>query len=78
MEERKPNMPLLGDLFPELKNVKTTHGLMNLPDDLKGSWFVLFGDRIIVPPPGSIKEAEERLKKYEGYDWWFCHKPLEK
>jgi len=217
MEERKPNMPLLGDLFPELKNVKTTHGLMNLPDDLKGSWFVLFshpadftpvcttefvafqnrydefeklgvklvgmsidqvfshikwiewikekldveikfpvvaanddialklgmlhpgkgtntvravfivdpeskvrlvlyypqevgrnideivravkalqvsdkqgamsanwpnneliGDRVIVPPPGSVKDAAERLKKYEGYDWWFCHKPLEK
>jgi len=38
----------------------------------------LIGDRIIVPPPGSIKDAEERLKKYEGYDWWFCHKPLEK
>lgn len=217
MEERRPNMPLLGDPFPELNNVKTTHGTMNIPGDLKGSWFVLFshpadftpvcttefvafqnrydefeklgvkligmsidqvfshikwiewirekldvaiqfpvvaanddialklgmlhpgkgtntvravfvvdpqsrvrlvlyypqeigrnidevvravkalqisdrqgaipadwpnnnliGDRVIVPPPDSIKNAAERLKKYEGYDWWFCHKPLEK
>jgi len=34
-------MPLLGDEFPEMK-VKTTHGPMNIPKDLKGSWFVLF------------------------------------
>ncbi len=41
MEETKINMPLLGDDFPELK-VQTTHGQMNIPQDLKGSWFVLF------------------------------------
>ncbi len=41
MEETKFNMPLLGDQFPELK-VNTTHGPMNIPGDLKGSWFVLF------------------------------------
>ncbi|HHS14134.1 MAG TPA: peroxiredoxin [bacterium] len=41
MEPCKPNMPLLGDEFPEMK-VKTTHGPMNIPKDLKGSWFVLF------------------------------------
>ena len=35
-------MPLLGDKFPELLNVKTTHGVMNLPEDMKGKWFVLF------------------------------------
>ncbi|MBM3162470.1 MAG: peroxiredoxin [Chlorobi bacterium] len=34
-------MPLLGDSFPEMK-VQTTHGPMNIPGDLKGSWFVLF------------------------------------
>jgi len=34
-------MPLLGDEFPDL-NVTTTHGPMNIPGDLKGSWFVLF------------------------------------
>ena len=41
MEETKINMPLLGDVFPEL-TVQTTHGPMNIPADLKGSWFVLF------------------------------------
>jgi len=41
MEETKMNMPLLGDDFPELK-VQTTHGEMNIPNDLKGKWFVLF------------------------------------
>lgn len=41
MEETKLNMPLLGDDFPSL-NVQTTHGAMNIPEDLKGSWFVLF------------------------------------
>jgi peroxiredoxin 2/4 len=34
-------MPLLGDDFPEIK-VQTTHGPMNIPADLKGSWFVFF------------------------------------
>jgi peroxiredoxin (alkyl hydroperoxide reductase subunit C) len=41
MEENKLNMPLLGDDFPEI-SVQTTHGPMNIPGDLKGSWFVLF------------------------------------
>jgi len=41
MDEQRINMPLLGDDFPELK-VQTTHGPMELPKDLKGSWFVLF------------------------------------
>jgi peroxiredoxin (alkyl hydroperoxide reductase subunit C) len=41
MEESKNSMPLLGDKFPEL-SVATTHGPMNIPGDLKGSWFVLF------------------------------------
>ncbi len=41
MEEAKLNMPLLGDSFPDL-SVQTTHGPMNIPEDLKGKWFVLF------------------------------------
>lgn len=36
----------------------------------------LIKDRVIIPPARTVKEAEERLKKYEGYDWWFCHKSL--
>jgi len=44
MEETTPtiHMPLLGDPFPELKNVMTTHGVKNIPDDYKGKWFILF------------------------------------
>ncbi len=38
----------------------------------------LIGDRIIVPPATNEKDAKERTANYEGYDWWFCHKPLEK
>ncbi len=41
MEQMTMNMPLLGDDFPQLE-VATTHGTLNLPSDLKGSWFVLF------------------------------------
>ena len=38
----------------------------------------LIGDRIIVPPAKDVAAAEKRLKEYECFDWWFCHKPLEK
>jgi peroxiredoxin (alkyl hydroperoxide reductase subunit C) len=36
-------IPLLGEKFPEM-TVKTTHGMMNLPEDYvkKGKWVVLF------------------------------------
>lgn len=36
----------------------------------------LIGDRVIIPPADSEEEAAKRLDKYEGYDWWFCHKSL--
>ena len=38
----------------------------------------LIGDRIIIPPAKDEQTAKKRLKEFEGYDWWFCHKPLEK
>lgn len=34
-------IPLLGDKFPQME-VQTTHGMMTLPDDFSGKWFVLF------------------------------------
>jgi peroxiredoxin (alkyl hydroperoxide reductase subunit C) len=37
----------------------------------------LIGDRVIIPPADSQQEAEKRLDTYDGYDWWFCHKPLD-
>jgi len=39
MEEK--GMPLLGDLFPDVE-VKTTHGMMRLPEAYKGKWWILF------------------------------------
>ncbi len=36
----------------------------------------LIKDRVIIPPASNQKDAAERLNEYEGYDWWFCHKPL--
>ncbi len=41
MMEQMNRMPLLGDAFPSVQ-VQTTQGKMNLPEDLKGNWFVLF------------------------------------
>ncbi len=38
----------------------------------------LIDSRVIVPPATSEKEAEERLKSYECFDWWFCHKEIAK
>jgi len=40
-EEIRSSMPLLGDDFPKIK-VQTTQGIMNIPEDFKGRWFVLF------------------------------------
>ncbi len=36
----------------------------------------LVGEEVIIPPASDVKAAEERLKKYECFDWWFCHKKL--
>ena len=38
----------------------------------------LIGDRVIVPPATDVETAAQRPKDFECYDWWFCHKPLEK
>jgi len=36
----------------------------------------LIGNRVIIPPPSNIKDAKERPKQYECFDWWFCHKKV--
>jgi len=33
----------------------------------------LIGDAVIVPPASTVQEAEDRLKKYKCFDWWFCY-----
>lgn len=36
----------------------------------------LIKDKVIIPPPKDVKDAEERMKNSEGYDWWFTYKSL--
>ena len=41
----------------------------------------LVGDRVIVPPAGTVDAIEQRKEakasgEIECYDWWFCHKKL--
>jgi len=38
----------------------------------------ILGDRVIIPPANNVKDAKKRKDQYECYDWWFCHKPLDK
>ncbi len=33
----------------------------------------LVGDALIVPPASTVQEAQERLKKFKCFDWWFCY-----
>jgi len=64
MEETKINMPLLGDPFPGM-NVQTTHGQMNIPGDLKGSWFVLFSHPADFTPVCTTEFIAFQQKKTE-------------
>jgi peroxiredoxin (alkyl hydroperoxide reductase subunit C) len=34
------------------------------------------GEDVIVPPPHTVSEAEERVKEYTCLDWWLCHKSI--
>lgn len=36
----------------------------------------LIGDKAIVPAATSESDAQEGLKAYECFDWWFCYKKL--
>jgi peroxiredoxin (alkyl hydroperoxide reductase subunit C) len=64
--EEKINMPLLGDDFPEM-TVTTTQGEMNLPGDLKGSWFVLFSHPADFTPVCTTEFVgfQNRIKAFE-------------
>jgi len=69
MEETKMNMPLLGDDFPEIK-VQTTHGEMNIPEDLKGKWFVLFSHPADFTPVCTTEFVafQTRFEEFEKLD----------
>ena len=36
----------------------------------------LVKDEVIIPPASDTETAKKRLKEYDCYDWWFCHKKL--
>ncbi len=36
----------------------------------------LVGDEVIIGPASDEKTANSRMKKYDCFDWWFCHKKL--
>ncbi len=38
----------------------------------------LIGDSVIVPPASDVDTAKKRKSEYDNFDWWFCHKKLEK
>ncbi len=38
----------------------------------------IVGEHAIVPPASTVKDAAERMKKYECFDWWLCHKEVPK
>ncbi len=66
MCDEKMHMPLLGDDFPEIKG-QTTHGPMNIPQDLKGSWFVLFSHPADFTPVCTTEfyGFQKRFKEFE-------------
>ena len=58
--------PLLGDPLPQA-SVKTTKGNMTLPDDLKGSWFVLFSHPADFTPVCTTEfvALQKRIKEFD-------------
>jgi len=44
--------------------------------DLEISSLPLIGDKVIIPTASDEKTAENRIKEFENYDWWFCHKKI--
>ena len=36
----------------------------------------LIKDRVIIPPATDVATAKKRMKEYDCYDWWLCHKKI--
>lgn len=63
-------MPLLGENFPAME-VKTTHGMMRLPDAFKGKWFILFSHPADFTPVCTT-EFVAFQKRYEEFKKLNC------
>ena len=70
MIENENKMPLLGDEFPKL-SVQTTHGPLNLPEDMKGKWFVLFSHPADFTPVCTT-EFVAFQKRYDEFEELGC------
>lgn len=59
--------PLIGDRLPSLE-VKTTHGMMTIPDQFKGRWFVLFSHPADFTPVCTTEFVafEKRREQFES------------
>ena len=59
-------MVVIGEKFPEVE-VKTTHGMMKLPDAFKGKWFVLFSHPADFTPVCTTEfyAMQQRLEKFK-------------
>ncbi|MEM1994620.1 MAG: peroxiredoxin [Nitrososphaerales archaeon] len=68
MEEYR--MPLIGDTFPQME-VKTTKGVVKLPDDYKGRWFILFSHPADFTPVCTT-EFIAFQKRYEEFQKLQC------
>ena len=63
------------EILRALKALQTSDkNKVALPADWPNN--ALIKDRAIIPPPPTEAEAKKRLKEYDGYDFWFCHKSL--
>jgi len=65
--QEKKGIPLLGDDFPEI-TVQTTHGVINLPKDYAGKWFVLFSHPADFTPVCTTEFVafQKRYDKFRG------------
>lgn len=66
----KKGIPLLGDMFPEIK-VQTTHGILELPKVYSGKWFVLFSHPADFTPVCTT-EFVAFQKRYEEFKKLNC------
>ncbi len=66
-KQEKKGIPLLGDDFPEM-TVQTTHGVINLPKDYVGKWFVLFSHPADFTPVCTTEFVafQKRYEKFRG------------
>jgi peroxiredoxin 2/4 len=62
-------IPLLGDKFPDVE-VQTTQGMMKLPEQFKGKWFVLFSHPADFTPVCTTEFVafQKRMKNFNDLD----------